>query len=503
MSWLLVSTFLRPNWGLGNQRNQVVTQFVEVVTGYPVRVSKANVQRAIIYTRVSSDRSGRGRSVAEQETECRSVCVREGWPVADVLVDNDAGASRWSKDKRPSYDRLAEILRPGDVLVTWEASRAQRDLRAYVALRELCTELGVYWCYSGRLFDLSRSDDRFMTLLDIGLAEKEVDQTRERIMRTLQANLAEGRPHGVRAYGYRIKRDPNSGKSLGREIDPREAAIVREMADRVLGGDSVRSIAIDFNKRGVPTYRAKEWQGVLISKMLRNPTYAGLRTHKGQVVGQGNWDPILTEDEHLQLKALLTHPDRRLHRGTAPKSLLSGIAVCGKCGAYCYRNAHHNKKHYAYVCQKKGCVVRQTHEVDEVVLEYMFTLLADPRMRERLAETDNSEALEARRQIDAIRLRLDEFTKEALAGEISPRAFAMMEQTWLSEIEELERVAMAGVRSPKLAALASGDGPPAEWERLSLEDQREIVRHAVTVIINPIKSSATRAESVVVEWRTY
>ena len=465
-------------------------------------MSTANVQRAIVYTRVSSDRSGRGRSVAEQETECRTVCVREGWPVAEVLVDNDAGASRWSRDKRPSYDRLAEILRPGDVLVTWEASRAQRDLRAYVALRELCTELGVYWCYSGRLFDLSRSDDRFMTLLDIGLAEKEVDQTRERIMRTLQANLAEGRPHGVRAYGYRIKRDPSTGKSIGRELDPKESRIVREMADRVLGGEAVRRIAIDLNERRVPTYRAKEWQGVLISKMLRNPTYAGLRTHKGTVVGKGTWPAILTEDEHLALKAILTNPNRRLQRGTAPKSLLSGIALCGKCGSTCYRNLHHNKKQVCYVCRKNGCVVRQTDEVDAAVLEYMFALLSDPRMAERLAETDDTAALEARRRIDAIRLRMDEFAKEAMAGEITPRAFAMMEQGWLAEIEDLERVAMAGVRSPKLAALA-GENLPLTWERLSLDDQRDIVRDAVTVTINPIKSAASREESVVVDWRTY
>ncbi|NKR80190.1 recombinase family protein [Rhodococcus hoagii] len=63
--------------------------------------------RAIIYARVSADQSGRGRSVSEQEAECRAICQREGWDVAEVLSDNDVGASRFSRVKdRPAYERL-------------------------------------------------------------------------------------------------------------------------------------------------------------------------------------------------------------------------------------------------------------------------------------------------------------------------------------------------------------------------------------------------------------
>jgi DNA invertase Pin-like site-specific DNA recombinase len=82
--------------------------------------------RAIIYTRVSADQTGQGRSVASQEAECRAMCDRNGWEVAEVLCDNDIGASRWSGKKRPEYRRLTEVLRQGDVLVTWEASGLQR-----------------------------------------------------------------------------------------------------------------------------------------------------------------------------------------------------------------------------------------------------------------------------------------------------------------------------------------------------------------------------------------
>jgi site-specific DNA recombinase len=159
--------------------------------------------RAALYCRVSSDPRGTGRSVSEQETECRAVCEREGWEIATVFTDNDRSASRYATKGRPAYEELSRFVAAGkaDVLVTWEASRFQRDLDAYVKLRELCRGLNVLWSYSGRTFDLSRTDDRLTTGLDALLAERESDQTRERVMRAVRANAVAGRPHGKLLYG--------------------------------------------------------------------------------------------------------------------------------------------------------------------------------------------------------------------------------------------------------------------------------------------------------------
>jgi site-specific DNA recombinase len=178
--------------------------------------------RAAIYTRVSSDRDGRGRSVGQQESACRADCERQGWTVVEVLTDNDRSASRWSRKDRPAYDQLAEILIAGraDVLVTWEASRAQRDLTAYATLRELCAHHGVKWSYSGRLYDLTDSDDRFSTGIDALVSEREADLTRARILRDVEERAIAGMPHGQLHDGYRIEYDPNTGKPLSRVLDP-------------------------------------------------------------------------------------------------------------------------------------------------------------------------------------------------------------------------------------------------------------------------------------------
>lgn len=437
----------------------------------------------MIYTRVSKDKAT-GRSVAEQEEVCRRVCAQEGWTVADVLVDNDIGASRHSKVKdRPAYNKLKRDLRAGDVLVTWEASRAQRDLADYVVLRDLCTQLDVLWSYSGRTFDLSRSDDRFMTLLDMGLAEKEVDQTRERIMRTLAANVAAGKPHGVRAYGYRIVRDPNSGRPLGRELDPVEAPIVREMVDKFLAGDSLSKIARDLNERGVKPQRAKKWTATLI-RLIGKPVYAGIRTHNGVVTGPGTWPALITEDEHHRITAILSDPSRRLQRGTSPLSLVSHIAVCGRCGAPVRRKFKHHR--IAYLCREAGCVTMTAADVDEYVEEWMFKLLADPRVHERITQPDHSASNAAREKIDAIRARMDEFAVQAAKGDISPRAFGLMEKEWLAEIDALETEARKGLVHPKLAEL-TGPFIEAAWSHMDLGTQRDIIRTTLDVTLWPQK----------------
>jgi site-specific DNA recombinase len=113
----------------------------------------------VIYTRVSRDSAG-GRSVEDQERECRAECDRRGWGVRAVYSDNSFGASRYAGD-RPEWQKLKADLRQGDVLVLWEASRAQRDLEEFVDLRNQCAKLGVLLSYSGRVLDLAEGDDRF------------------------------------------------------------------------------------------------------------------------------------------------------------------------------------------------------------------------------------------------------------------------------------------------------------------------------------------------------
>jgi len=463
--------------------------------------------KAVIYTRVSSDRSGRGRSVTEQEADCRAVCAHEGWVVADVLVDNDAGASRWSRRDRPAYHKLSMVLRGGGVgvLVTWEASRAQRDLSAYVQLRDLCAERGVLWSYSGRTFDLSRPDDRMTTGLDALLSEREADVTRERVLRALRARVEAGTPHGKVAYGYRRVVDPVTGESTGRVCNETTAPIVVNACRRALTGEPLAAIARDLNDRGVAAPRPGrdgapvKWTGSQVKRMVVSPTYAALRTHNGVVVGPATWPALVSEADHFALRARLNDPRRLTHKDGALKHLLVGIATCGVCGAVCRRVK--NRQTPSYSCSERHCVARAQHFLDEYVTEVVLARLSQPDIRDLIAGDDVA-SMDSLREARALRARLDTFYDAAAAGEVTSSALARIEATLLPKIVVAERQSASSAISPMLTEFGGGHAR-AVWEGLGVAQRRELVTTLLTPVILRTQQGARRlnVDDIRIEWK--
>ncbi|MDF3309806.1 recombinase family protein [Rhodococcus sp. T2V] len=463
--------------------------------------------RAVIYTRVSADHSKRARSPEEQEAEIRAVCERNGWTIAEeVLSDNDISASRHSRKDRPAYRRLKELLRPGDVLVTWAASRAQRDLEAYVDLRNLCAERGVLWCYSGKVYDLTDRTDRMATGFQAIIDEDYSDAVREAALRAQRANAREGVAHGKIPYGYRALRNPDTGTIVKRVPHPEQAPIVREIARRMLAGEAMYAIATDLNRRGVPTARAAKqgWTASVISHMIRRPVYAGLRVHKGEVTSVGNWEPLIERQDHDVLAALLGDPTRLTHRGVEPEHLLSGIATCGVCGGRIRRTRSVRKNKagvvigdYAQYSCIKFCVKRRQEPVDAMVTEVVLTWCETHSSPDDLADPQAAEALVQAREL---RARLDKVVARYAAGEISDGTLATLEATLMPQIRAAERRGKVAV-DPVVVDLL-GAGARARWEGMSMTLRRVVVAALVSVTINKAPPGNTfRPEFLDVKWR--
>ncbi|EOM77759.1 recombinase family protein [Rhodococcus rhodnii] len=453
--------------------------------------------RAIIYCRVSSDAEGRSRSVGEQEAECRAVCERNGWPVAEVLADNDVGVSRYSRVKdRPAYDRLKQILRPGDVLVLWEASRASRRLDGYVELRDLCASRGVLWNIGGQTYDPAKSNDRVMTGIRAILSEDEAEQTRQRVQRAHRHNAEAGRAHGT-AFGYRVARDPDTGRAgildpatgnlVTRQLHPEQAPIVREMATRVLAGESVWAIAKDLNERGVPTARgAAKWHSNVISMMLKKPTYAGLRAHHGALSpAEAQWEPIITVEQHRALVAILSDPTRRTQRGTQPRHLLSGIATCGVCGGRMTRFLSMGRN--SYRCHDNGCVSRIAEPVERMVEEVLLRRL---ELIDGIAELEPPDVSTALSEVQELRDRLAGFADDAAEGKVSRESFYRIEARLREQIGAAERRARRTL--PKIVEELVGPNARANWKVMGIDGRRAVARALLTVEIRKAPRSGRR-----------
>jgi site-specific DNA recombinase len=460
--------------------------------------------RAVIYTRVSSDPNERGRSVSEQEAECRAVCDRHGWKVVAVLSDNDRSASRYAVKSRPAYKQLIDLVDEGgcDVLVTWEASRAQRDLAAYTALRDLCERRGVLLSYSGRTYDMTDADDRFGTGLDALLAERESEQTRKRVLRAVRANADKGRPHGKLLYGYRREYDPATRELIGQVPDPDTAPVVQEAARRVLAGETPYAVAQNFNRRGIatPTGAARGWDLTQVKRLCVNPGYTGKRVHQGRVVGDALWPPLLDERTHLALVARLSDPRRRTQRDSAVRHLLSGVAVCGVCGGRL--RVQKNRGFLAYLCVTGFHVSRREDYVDAVVETVTVARLQQPDVLALLTDDGDETVAGALADAREKRARLDGFYDAAAAGDLTPAALARVEARLLPEIAAAERRAQRAI-VPAVLAGTTGPDAAARWAALTLPQRREVIDALMTVRIQPTGRGVRtfRPECVEIVWK--
>lgn len=457
--------------------------------------------RAVIYTRVSLDPRGQGRSVEEQEGECREWAAREGWTVTGVISETGS-ASRYARStrSRTRWDELTATLAAGDtdLLLTWEASRATRQLEEYAQLRALCATHGILWGYSGTIHDLRQRDARFRTGLDALLAEDESARTSERILRSVRSRATQGRPHGKIPYGYRREYDPTSG-ALQRQVpDETTAPVVREITRRVIAGDSLRSIALDLTRRGIAPprpARSREinrdaWLDITVRRIATSPAYAALRVHQGRVIGDATWPPIVTREQHDQAVAVITDPARRTRTGdSTARHLLAGIARCGECGTPLGHLTNRSRYH-SYTCRQYGCyrVARAAAPLEDHVTMLLLTLLTG--ITATPEATDAPALAEAQADLDALETRLESFALAAADGQVTAGSLARIEERLLPQIKAA-RARVDALRIPTVLDEKLLEDPHAWWAAATLAERRQLLRDTVKVTVRKAPKTRT------------
>lgn len=287
---------------------------------------------AAVYARISDDTEGRAAGVTRQVEDSLKLAERDGWELAplDPFVDNDISASTKSRKRRPDFERLVRLINEGaiDGVLFYSNSRLTRRPREFEDIIELVERTGVQLnsVVSGKA-DLSTADGRHIARILASTDAAEAERTAERVTRAFVQRRAEGKPNpSSRAFGF---------EAGGVEIRESEAELIREAANRIIDeGWSLGMVVRDWNERNIPTVRnAGGWSRITVSRTLTNPRVAGYISHRGELLGRGSFEAILTRDQQEQMKSIFT--DRR--RGnvttfTERKHVLAGFLVCGRCG---------------------------------------------------------------------------------------------------------------------------------------------------------------------------
>ena len=432
---------------------------------------------AAIYARISSDPDGTALGVGRQIEDCRAFAERRGWPVADVYEDNDTSA--YSGKKRPEYERMLEDLAAGirDAVIVYHLDRLHRHPREQEHFLDLCDRVGVraLACVTGEI-DLGTHDGRFQARILGAVARKESDDKSRRLTRKhLElANAGKVSGGGTRPYGYEKDRLTVIGA---------EAAVIKEMAERLLAGDSLRSIAADLNERRIPTVTGAEWTTHSVRQLLYSARISGQREHHGEIMGKATWPAIVNAAQTTRIRALLNDPDRRTNR-VARKYLLAGLLRCGTCGATLVSRPRTDGRG-RYVCTRDpgrdGCggTFILADEVDAFIADAVVHRLDTQRLAAsiRRRNADDPAVAEVIRALDNDREQLDELAATFGRKEITNREWLAARAPIHERIKAANGTLNRGQRTTALAGIFDHpDGVAGAYEALPLARQQAVIK---------------------------
>ena len=287
--------------------------------------------------------------------------------------------------------------------------------------------------------------------------------------------------------------------------------------------ESLHAVAKDLNDREIPAPRGGRWNGTMLRQVVTRERNAGLRRHQGRVLpvdGPVRWEPIVTEDEHRRLVALLTDPARRTNVN-APRYryLLGGIVRCGRCaerghgpdGAGTRLRAVVGGGQRRYVCPR--CYLgRDLDRVDDLVTRVVVGRLAKPdalaAVARHAADDGAVRGLTDRR--DALRAKLALADDDYADDKITREQHLRITQRTRPKLDEVEAALRAATRAGgvDLSDLARPDVAQV-WKKVTLERRRAVIDALVTVTVLPVGSGARWREGsdedaerhVRIEWR--
>jgi site-specific DNA recombinase len=441
----------------------------------------------IIYVRLSQDREGAGLGVQRQQEDCEKLAADAGWPVDDIIVDNDLSAS--GRKPRPGYLALLSRMQAGDVarVIAWHTDRLHRsplELEDYVTASEQ-HHIVTKTVKAGEL-DLSTPGGRMIARVHCAIAKHETEHKAERQKRAeLQRAQAGGaRIAGLRAYGYADDRAT---------IIPSEAAVIRDAAARLLAGESLRSVCAELDSRGVRTVTGKPWHPTVLRSMLLRPRLAGLSAYRGEVVGKGEWQAVLDEPTWRALCAMLSDPGRR-YGANSRRHLLTGLAVCAVCDvAVTLRVGAASRpinSRAGYRCAECG-ITRAVAWVDAYVTAAVVARLERLDLADATT-TDPSERI-------ALEARLSDAAERFAAGDISGEQLTVVSRRLRTELAKIDRVQETARRG--LLAGLLGERAEEAFQARSLSQKRAVIAELVDVRLHRSPGRTFRPETIELVWR--
>ena len=299
----------------------------------------------VIYLRVSDeDKQTPERSFAMQRQRIEEhLLTGSGLPVQREYCDILTGTT----PKRADYQQMLADAERGTFshLALYRADRFGRNAMEGLQAATKLISAGIKIRVANMPSLCPETPDGFfMFMLQMGLAQREVEVLRERTADGMEAKLRAGGWAHKAPAGYLNKEILVSSNKYHRwvEIDPEYSKVIRLAWDLLLTRRyTLKQICDELDRQGYVRPNGAPWAWkepltgfrrdarTILTKVFHNPFYAGWATSKrfGIAYGEvrGTWEPIVTSEEYERGLDILHEHDNEKSRNKRRFYLLRGL----------------------------------------------------------------------------------------------------------------------------------------------------------------------------------
>src|SRR5271170_2021936 len=310
--------------------------------------------KAVIYGRFSTGRQSDGDSERRQAEATRRFCERNGWEVAEQLLDAGLSGFHGANNKAKLGAFLERVasgkVGRGTALVfeNWDRFSRQPFSEVYPRITALLRKGVTLASVSPEvILTAANADDIdkiMMFMVPICLGHQESKKKSERVSANWDTFRREQISKGIK--GHLPGMAPGWLTWAGKEYvaDKSKAATVKQLVAWALDGIPIKQMMKRLNVKKVPVLRtvkdaSGQWSVPTISRILRNPALIGLwqpkqRTEDGKErveVGKPIklYPAIVRKDQFFRVQAILKkNTGRKAGAGEKVTNLFSGLMTC-------------------------------------------------------------------------------------------------------------------------------------------------------------------------------
>lgn len=239
---------------------------------------------------------------------------------------------------------------------------------------------------------------------------------------------------------------------------------------------------------------------------LDNPPRKRRRLLPPEIIGAGQWDAIITEEQWRALASLLGDPARKPPRGAY--TLLGGLALC-RCGNTVASSVNATGKN-VYRCNTATRRDRPGPHCQQMAVN--VDVFVETHIVERLSRDDITDLIAAPATVDtaalhregaAIRANLKQSATDAMLNRISRDEHLTASAAGRRRLEEIAADLEASVAGSALAPFAAAESARVVWDGLDTARKRAVIEALTPVIIHPAGRGARSFDpsTVVIPWR--